>query len=116
MSTSDPDLEALLAELRPPPPREDLRAEVLAAVGTELEAAARPSFLDRLLTRPSTWAAAAAVLLALVATSVVADDAQDRRIEALVARPGHATRPGPDAWRHRDALLARLLGEGGLHD
>jgi hypothetical protein len=116
MSTSDPDLEARLAELRPPPPREGLRAEVLAAIGAELESTARPSFLDRLLTKRSTWAAAAAVLLALVATTVVANDAQDRRIEALVARPGQAIRPGPDAWRQRDALLARLLGEGGLHD
>ena len=116
MSTSDPDLEARLAALRPPPPRAGLRDDVLDAVRTELAEAALPSFLDRLLARRSTWAAAAAVLVALLAASTLTSQAQERRIQALVARPGDAIRVGPDAWRHRDALLARLLDDGGRHD
>ena len=120
MSTSDPDLEARLAALRPPPPRADLRDEVLAAIHAELDGAAQPSFVDRLLAKRSTWAAAAALLLALVTTSVITGNAQERRLDALAARPGDSNRgmAGPYllAWKHRDALLARILHDGGRHD
>ena len=116
MSTSDPDLEARLAALRPPPPRPDLRDEVLAAVRAELDGATRLSFVDRLLARRSTWAAAAAVLLALVLASAWTDRAREGRLEALVARPGDAARPPLHAWREREALLARLLSDGGHRD
>lgn len=108
MSTSDPDLEARLAALRPAPPREDLRDEVLATVDRELGEARPPAFLDR----RSTWAVAATVLLALVVALVWMNREQDRRIEALATRPTDATGPSFEAWRHRDALLAQLLDNG----
>ena len=108
MSTSDPDLEDRLAALRPAAPRENLRDEVLAAIDSELRAASRPAFLDR----RSTWAVAATVLLALVVALIWTNSEQERRIEALAARPTDATKPSLEAWRHRDALLAQLLDNG----
>ncbi len=121
MSTSVPDLEARLAALRPPPPREGLREHVLAAVRAELGDVPRPSLLDRLLAKRATWATAAAVLVALVTANLLASDARERRIDALATRSGHET-PVPReaqtyrfAWRNREALLAQLLGEG-RHD
>lgn len=121
MSMSVPDLEARLAALRPPPPREGLREHVLVAVRAELGDVPRPSFLDRLLARRATWAAAAAVLVALVTANLLANDARERRLAALGLRPGHET-PVPReaetwriAWRNREAQLAQLLGEG-RHD
>ena len=120
MSTSDPDLEARLAALRPPPPRDDLRDDVLAAVRAELERATRPSLVDRLLAKRSTWAAAAALLLALVATSVITSDAHERRVDALAAQAGTSNgtvgEPYLLAWRNRDALLAKILHDGERHD
>lgn len=112
MSTSDPDLEDRLAALRPPPPRADLRDEVLAAVRADLADAARIPFLDHLLAKRATWTSAAAVLLALVVASVWTDRAAEQRLEALAARPPTANRPLLHAWRERDALLARLLATG----
>lgn len=108
MSTSDPDLEDRLASLRPAAPRENLRDEVLTAVARELGTTARPAFLDR----PSTWAVAATVLLALVVALVWTNREQERRIEAFATRPTDATEPSLEAWRHRDALLAQLLDNG----
>jgi len=119
MSTSDPDLEDRLTTLRPPPPRAGLRDEVLSTLRAELVADARPSLLDRLLARRSTWAAAAALLVALLTASFLSDRAHERRLEALAARPTEAARaPAPPhlrAWQERDALIARLLDQGG-HD
>lgn len=108
MSTSDPELESRLAALRPAPPREELRDEVLEAVGYELGERARPAFLDR----RSTWALAATVLLALVIALLWTNREQERRIDALASRPTDATGPAFEAWRDRDALLAQLLGDG----
>ena len=67
---SNDEIERRLCDLEPAPPRESVRASVLDAVQTELDAPAG-NRLDRFLARRAPWAAAAALLLVLLGANLL---------------------------------------------